>query len=98
MTESGRQDILLMAILVVTKNDVMAGADELGIPEEQVTDDVIEQVKRKVSQSLSDWREAWLEVVKNMVKDAIKCPLGLVCSPSCVWREVGQCISPRGVE
>ena len=94
MAESGKQDILIMAILTVTRDDVMAGADELGIPEEQVTDDVIEQVKRKVSQSLRDWRE----VVQNMVKDAIRCPLGLVCSPYCVWREAGQCLPPGEVE
>jgi hypothetical protein len=86
-----------MAILLVTKYDVLACADDLGIPEEQVTDEMIEQVKAKVSQSLGDWRE----VVKGMVKEAIKredikCPLGLVCSPSCPWREVGGCIFPRG--
>ena len=94
MAENSKKDILLMAILTVTRDDVLAGANELGIPEEQVTDDVIELVKEKVSQGLRGWRE----VVKDMVKEAIKCPLGLVCSPSCAWREVGECISPRGVK
>ncbi len=91
MLESGKKDIILMAILTVTRDDVLAGANELGIPEEQVTDDVIEMVKRKVSQNFSNWRE----VAKSMVKDAIKCPLGLVCSPSCPWREVGKCMLPK---
>ncbi len=103
MPESSKQDILVMAIFMVTRDDVLACANESGIPEEQLTDDVIELVKEKVSQGLSDWRE----VVKGMVKEtiskeavdreAIKCPLGMVCSPSCAWREVGGCILPRGV-
>ena len=83
-----------MAVFTVTKGDVLACAHELGIPEEQVTDDLIELVKEKVSQGLGDWRE----VVKGMVKEAIRCPLGLVCSPSCAWRELGECMLPRGVK
>ena len=94
MTENSEQNILVMALFMVTRDDVHACADELGIPEEQVTDDVIELVKEKVSQGFRGWRE----VVKGMVKEAIKCPLGIVCSPSCVWREVGECISPREVK
>ncbi len=53
MAESDKKDILLMAILMVTRDDVLTSADELGIPEEQVTDDVIELVKERVSQCLS---------------------------------------------
>ena len=94
MAENDKEGIILMAIFMLTRDDVLACADELGIPEEQVTDDVIELVKEKVSQGFRGWRE----VVKGMVKEAIKCPLGLVCSPSCAWREVGECILPRGVK
>ncbi len=99
MAEDGRKDILLMALFMVTRDDVLACASELGIPEEQVTDDVIELVKDKVGQSLGDCRE----VIRSMVKDAFKkeafqCPLGLVCSPFCAWREVGECILPKGVK
>ena len=99
MAESSKEDIIIMAIFMVTKNDILACANELGMPEEWVSDDLIELVKEKVSQGLLDWRE----VVKGMVretieKEAIKCPLGLVCSPSCAWREVGECILPRGVK
>ena len=90
MPESNKEEIILMAIFTVTKDDVLACADELGMSQEQVTDDVIEMVKEKVSQGLGGWRA----VVKGLVKEAIKCPLGLVCSPSCVWREAGECISP----
>ncbi len=94
MEESSKEDILVMAIFMMTRNDVLTCADELGMPEEQVTDDVIEMVKERVSQGLGDWRE----VVKGMVKEAIRCPLGLVCSPSCAFREIGGCISPRVVK
>ncbi len=98
MSENSREDILLMAIFMVTKGDVRACANELGMPEEQVTDDVIELVKEVVSQGLGDFRET----IKSMVKEAIKkeateCPLGMVCSPSCAWQEVGECISLRRV-
>jgi len=92
MAESCKEDIIVMAILMVTKDDVLTCANELGMSKEQVTDEVIELVRKEVSQGLHEWRE----VVKGIVKEAIKCPLGLVCSPSCVWREVGECIfSPR---
>ena len=94
MAESSKENIILMAILAVTRDDVLAGANELGIPEEQITDDVIALVREKVSQGLRDWRE----VVNDLVKKAIKCPLGQVCSPTCVWREVGECLSLRGVK
>ena len=82
MTESGREDIILMALFMVTKDDALTCANELGIPEEQVTDDVIELVKEKVSQCLGDWREVIKGIVKETVKrEAVNCPLGLVCSP-----------------
>ena len=96
MAESGREDIILMALFMVTKDDALTCANELGIPEEQVTDDVIELVKEKVSQCLGDWREVIKGIVKETVKkEAVNCPLGMVCSPSCAWREVGECISPN---
>jgi len=92
MSESGKEDILVMAILIVAKDDVLSCANELGIPKEQVTDDVIELVKKNVSQGLGDWREVVKNIVKETIKkDTSKCPLGLTCSPSCAWREAGEC-------
>jgi len=93
MAEDDMKDILLMALFMVTRNDVLACANELGMPEEQVTDDVIAMVKDKVGQSLGDCRE----VIRGMIKDAFQkevfqCPLGLVCSPSCAWLEDGKCV------
>ncbi len=97
MAENSREDILVMAIFMVTKDDVRACANELGMPEEQVTDDVIELVKEAVSQGLGDFRGVIKDIVKEAIKkEATECPLGIVCSPSCAWREVGECVSLRG--
>lgn len=38
MLEDGKENVLLMAILMVTRDDVMTCADELGMPRERVTD------------------------------------------------------------
>ena len=48
MSENGEKDIILMAVFVVTRDDILSCASELGIPEEQVTDEVIELVKEEV--------------------------------------------------
>ncbi|MFC2022110.1 hypothetical protein ACFLTR_02700 [Chloroflexota bacterium] len=94
MPENSREDILVMTMFIVTKDDVRACADELGMSKEQITDEVIELVKEKVSQGLGEWQES----IKGMVKEAIRCPLGLACAPSCAWQEVCGCKSPREVE
>ena len=84
-----------MQITERSKEDILACAGDLGIPEEQVTDEMIEQVKAKVSQGLGDWREVVRGMVKGAIKrEDIKCSLGVVCSASCPWREVGGCIFP----
>ncbi len=99
MAESSKQDILVMALFMVTRDSVLSCADELGIPEEQVTDDVIELVKEKVSQDLGGWQNGVRDIVKETIeKKAIKCPLGMVCSPSCAFRQVGECSLSRGVK
>jgi len=101
MAKSNRQDILVMALFVVTKDSVLACANELGIPEEQITDEVMARVREKISQVLGDWRD----VVRSMVKETIEketiekgsssCPLGMVCSSSCAFRQVGECALSR---
>jgi len=99
MAENDKQDILIMAIFIVTREDVLACASDLGMSPEQVTDDMIELVKERLSQGLGNWREVAEGMVKEVIeKEALKCPLGLVCSPSCAWWEVGQCITLRGVK
>jgi len=100
---SSEKNILVMAIFMVTRDDILACADELGVSQEQITDDVIEQVKEKVSQGLDGWRAVVKDVVKEAIsqeaieEEAIACPLGMVCSLDCAWREVGQCLLPTEV-
>ena len=92
MSESSKQDILVMALFVVTKDVVLSCADEMGIPEEQVTDELMELIKQKVSQGLDGWRDGVMDIVQETIeKKTIKCPLGMVCVPSCAFRQAGEC-------
>jgi len=77
-------------IFMLTKHDVLVCSKELRIPEEQITDDVNELVKKKINLSFGNWPE----VVKSALIEAIKCPLGLVCYPSCYWWKDGKCTFP----
>ena len=90
MARNGEEDNLFMLVFTVTRKDVLAWSNELGVPLAQVTDEVVQMLKQKIQQDTANWRELF----ECMVKEAIKCPLGLVCSPSCPWREVGECILP----
>jgi len=90
MSPSYEEDIIFR----LTKDQVLACANELGIPKEQITDYVIESVKKRVSLEFSRWPE----VVKSALKESFKCPLALVCYPSCFWWKDGKCTFPREVE
>jgi len=55
-------------IFVLTREDVVECAREMGIPEEAITDDVLHQVRKGV-----DWGlECWSEVVKEAINMALK--------------------------
>ena len=56
--------------------------------------DIVELLKRRVG--LGPRR--WPEIVKSALKEAIRCPLGLVCYPSCFWWQDGKCIFPSGAK
>ncbi|GAI20948.1 unnamed protein product [marine sediment metagenome] len=75
---------------MLTKNDILACAYESGIPEGQVTDDIIELLQKRISLSLSHRPH----LVKSALIDAAKCPLGLVCYPSCFWLKDSECTFP----
>ena len=94
MTEQDNRDVLLVALFVVTRDDVLSSAREIGLSEAEVSDDVIEIVKERVGRGLGGWRER----VKDLVKEAIRCPLGMACSTSCPYREIGQCVKTSDVE
>jgi hypothetical protein len=72
-------------------SSILACANELGISKEQVPDDVKEFVRMRVRLGLHHWPE----VIKSGLKEAIECPLGLVCYPSCFWWQDGRCTFPR---
>ena len=90
MAKNGKEDNLFMVAFMVTRKDVLAWANELGIPLNQVTDEVVQMLKQKIQQDTSSWQKLF----EGMVKETIKCPLDIVCSPSCLWQEVGECKLP----
>jgi len=55
-------------IFVLTREDVIACAREMGIPEEAITDDILAQVRKGVEWGL----ECWSEVVKEAINMALK--------------------------
>jgi len=55
-------------IFVLTREDVVECAREMGIPEEAITDDVLARVRKGV-----DWGlECWSEVMKEAINMALK--------------------------
>jgi hypothetical protein len=55
-------------VFLLTRDDVIGEAKEMGIPEEAITDDVLYQVKKGVEFGL----ECWTEVVKTAIDEALK--------------------------
>ena len=55
-------------VFILTREDVLGCAEELGIPEQAITDDVLRQVKKGVEFGL----EFWSEVVKDALAEAVK--------------------------
>jgi len=55
-------------IFVLTREDVIDCAGEMGIPEEAITDDVLAMVKKGVEFGL----ECWSDVVKVAINFALK--------------------------
>jgi len=55
-------------IFVLTREDVVGCAKEMGIAEAAITDDVLEEVKKGVEFGL----ECWSDVVKSAIAWALK--------------------------
>jgi hypothetical protein len=55
-------------IFVLSREDVVGCAREMGIPEDTITDDILAQVKKGVEWGL----ECWSEVVKEAINMALK--------------------------
>ena len=55
-------------IFVLSREDVIACARELNVPEEDITDEVLQEIKKGV-----DWgMEFWSDVVKEAIRIAIE--------------------------
>jgi len=55
-------------IFILSREDVVDCAREMGIPEEAITDDILAQVKKGVEWGL----ECWSEVMKEAINMALK--------------------------
>jgi len=55
-------------VFILTMEDVIACAKEMGIPKKAITDDVFHRVKKGVEFGL----ECWSEVVKTALDEALK--------------------------
>lgn len=75
----------------LTKDEVLAGANQLGISEEQITDDAVMLVKIRVSLGLRNWPE----VVNSTSREFIREPLRLVFYPFFIWWEDGKVYFPK---
>lgn len=54
-------------VFILTMEDVVACAEEMGLPKETITDDIFYQVKKGVEFGL----ECWSEVVKTAISEAL---------------------------
>jgi hypothetical protein len=88
MAEKNRQYF----VFLLTREQVLACAREMGMAEERLTDEVIELVKSNLEVEF----RRWPEIVKEILVRATQCPLGLVCFPSCCWWQEGRCLFPGG--
>ena len=55
------------SMFTLSRDDVVACAREMGIPDEEITDDVLEQVKKGVEWGL----QCWVDVVKEAINLAL---------------------------
>ena len=55
-------------IFILSREDVIDCAREMGIPEEAITDDILAQIKKGVEWGL----ECWSDVVKEAINMALK--------------------------
>jgi hypothetical protein len=55
-------------IFILTREDVIGCAREMGIPEKAITDDILHQVKKGMEWGL----DCWSEVMKEAINMALK--------------------------
>ncbi|MFC1949763.1 hypothetical protein ACFLW0_06295 [Chloroflexota bacterium] len=92
MAEDNKNDILIMAILMVTVDDVLSCAYEVGLPQEQITEETLEKVKEATTKGISNWRSTIRRIVKEVITgEYADCPMGMTCSPACSFHQSGEC-------
>ena len=74
-------------VFILTKEDILACAMELGIAEEQINKDIIESARTRIRLELCHWPE----IFKAALREAIRYPLELDCYPSRAWWQGGKC-------
>ena len=55
-------------VFVLTEADVRGCARQMGLPEESITDDVLELVKKGVEWGLESWHEVMCEAINFALK------------------------------
>jgi len=55
-------------VVILTREDVLLCAQQMGIPEEAITDDVFNQVKKGVEWGLESWHEVMREAIDFALK------------------------------
>ncbi len=72
MEDKGIPNVLVMAIFIVTRNDVLSCADELGVSPEKLTDDVIDRIQEAVSEGMEGWQNAVRYIIKEAIKEEVE--------------------------
>jgi hypothetical protein len=97
MEDSNKEDILVMALFVVTRETVLACAGEMGKGESAITADIYDEIKGKVGNVLGNWRKEVKKIIKETIGTKPQgdtgriCPLGMDCTSSCVFGQAGNC-------
>jgi hypothetical protein len=101
MYDKGTNRIYSTALFLLTKNIINECADDLGLSEDMITDDVIEAIRDRTEDIFATWRES----LKNVIRDTIgheiarsskdECPLHLTCSAACPYMQIGGCRLPN---
>jgi hypothetical protein len=78
-------------VFMLIKDECLTCAMGLERPDEEEIGDVMDALDDRVSLEANSLPE----VIRTTPKNTSKCPLGLVCYPSCYWWQDGKCIFPE---
>jgi len=55
-------------VFILTREDVLGCAEQMGIPRAVITDDVLEQVKKSIEWGLDCWSQVVMEAINFALK------------------------------